>query len=323
MSPGRRPRAGSERENARSMPASMPKERRPVPPPSSANAGRNVFLVHGRDHSARDAVIALLDAFGLNVINWRDAAAHAGGGTPYTGDIVAAGMELADAVVILLTPDDVGHVRSDFAEVTDGPHERHPTGQARLNVVFEAGMAMAGDRDRVVLVEIGQVRKLSDIDGLNVIRMNDDIECRMDLAQRLDSAGLSVDTDGEGWKTAGRFTREPLNAVDLKPVIGRAAPIGVMDQDEAEYRVLSYIAEHFAKPDARRLNTPFAVPDMTWEQVATILRGLAESDPPYVTGIGAGQLGYPVIVTGLTERGRRRLRQASGPPVGPSVGTPH
>ena len=80
-----------------------------------------------------------------------------------------------------------------------------------------------------------------------------------------------------------------------------------MDQDEAEYRVLRYIAEHSAKPDARRLNTPFAVPDMTWEQVATILRGLAESDPPYVTGIGAGHLGRPVVVTGLTERGRRRL----------------
>ena len=42
-------------------------------------------------------------------------------------------------------------------------------------------MAMARDRIRVVLVEIGQVRKMSDIDGLNIIRMHDSIERRKDL----------------------------------------------------------------------------------------------------------------------------------------------
>lgn len=66
---------------------------------SSADRGRRVFLVHGRDHSARDALIALLRAFDLKVIHWRDAVGYAGGGTPYTGDIVAAGMANADAVV--------------------------------------------------------------------------------------------------------------------------------------------------------------------------------------------------------------------------------
>ena len=55
--------------------------------------------MHGRDHSARDALIALLRAFDLKVIHWRDAVGYAGGGTPYTGDIVAAGMANADAVV--------------------------------------------------------------------------------------------------------------------------------------------------------------------------------------------------------------------------------
>jgi hypothetical protein len=162
--------------------------------------------VHGRDHGARDALVALLKAFDLKVINWRDAAEYAGGGTPYTGDIVAAGMAHADAVVVLLTPDDVGYARSHMREPTDGPHEREPTGQARLNVVFEAGMAIARDRSRVVLVEVGQVRKMSDVEGLNTVRMDGSLEHRKDLARRLRSAGLLVDTDSDdSWRTVGNF----------------------------------------------------------------------------------------------------------------------
>ena len=53
-------------------------------PRSSADPGRRVFLVHGRDLWARDALAALLKAFDLKIINWRDAAEYAGGGTPYT-----------------------------------------------------------------------------------------------------------------------------------------------------------------------------------------------------------------------------------------------
>jgi hypothetical protein len=182
-------------------------------PDSSADRGRRVFLVHGRDHGARDALTALLKAFGLRVIPWRDAAAHAGGGTPYTGDIVEAGMAHADAVVVLLTPDDIGYARPHLREADDGPHELEPTGQARLNVVFEAGMAIANDRRRVVLVEVGQVRRMSDVDGLNIVRMDGSLERRRDLARRLESAGLSVDTNNDEWRTAGQFISGRLTSL--------------------------------------------------------------------------------------------------------------
>jgi len=210
-----------------------------MPPGSSADRGRRVFLVHGRDHSARDALITLLKAFDLKVIQWRDAAEYAGGGTPYTGDIVAAGMANADAVVVLLTPDDIGCVRPYLREMTDGPHEWEPTGQARLNVVFEAGMAMARDRDRVVLVEVGQVRKMSDVDGLNVIRMDDSVERRKDLAQRLRSAGLAVDTDSDEWRTAGSFISGRLTSPsDGSEVNRREVVTGVVTGLRSDDRAL-------------------------------------------------------------------------------------
>jgi len=291
------------------MPEDLPAETWPSGPVHSASGRRRVFLVHGRDRSARTALVALLKAFGLEVIDWREASAHAGGGTPYTGDIVAAGMDLADAVVVLLTPDDIACVRPVFREETDGPHELEPTGQARLNVVFEAGMAIARDRDRVVLVEVGQVRRMSDIDGLHIIRMHDSVERRKDLAQRLESAGLAVNASGEEWMTAGRFNRRPLSALDSGAISLNAAPLSVLDQSNAEYHVLRRIVEQFSQPDARPLRTPFAVPGMTWDQIAATLRDLAHSRPPCVTGISVEELDYPAVITGITARGREKARQ--------------
>jgi len=87
-------------------------------------------------------------------------------------------MRLADAVVVLLTQDDVGYVQPRFRLAGDGRHELEPTGQPQLSVVFEAGMAMARDRDKVVLVEVGPVRPMSDTTGLNVVRLGDDAATR-------------------------------------------------------------------------------------------------------------------------------------------------
>jgi hypothetical protein len=122
-------------------------------------------------------------------------------------------MAHADAVVVLLTPDDIGYARPHLREADDGPHELEPTGQARLNVVFEAGMAIANDRRRVVLVEVGQVRRMSDVDGLNIVRMDGSLERRRDLARRLESAGLSVDTNNDEWRTAGQFISGRLTSL--------------------------------------------------------------------------------------------------------------
>lgn len=69
-------------------------------------------------------------------------------------------------------------------------------------------------------------------------------------------------------------------------------------------RVLRHLAEHFAPPAVHRLNTPFDVPGLTFDdRVVPALRRLAEANPPYVTGVEVAQKDYPVVVTGLTERG--------------------
>lgn len=169
---------------------------------------RRVFLVHGRS-AVRHDLARLLKAFGLEVLAWRDAAQAAGkGSTPTTLEVVKAGMATADAVVVLFTPDDIAYLREDLRKSREVETEQRRIGQPRMNVLFEAGMAMAIDQARVVLVEVGEVRPFTDIAGINLIRLTNAQDSRRDLAGGLADAKLEVRLDESpdaAWRTVGSF----------------------------------------------------------------------------------------------------------------------
>ncbi len=80
-------------------------------------------------------------------------------------------------------------------------------------------------------------------------------------------------------------------------------------------RVLRYLAERLSSSASRRVDTPFDVEDLPFERVvAPALRRLAEAQPPYIEGVTAMQANYPVVITGLTERGWSAA-EAAGDPV--------
>ena len=164
-----------------------------------------VFVVHGRNSAVRDAMFSCLRAIGLKPIEWSEAVLATGRPTPYIGDILDAAFSQAQAVVVLLTPDDEARLRPEFVQGDDPPHERDLAGQARPNVLFEAGMAMGRDSGRTVLVEIGVLRPFSDVAGRHVVRFDGSSQRRQELAQRLQSAGCEVNLSGTDWHTVGDF----------------------------------------------------------------------------------------------------------------------
>lgn len=166
---------------------------------------RYVFVVRGRDDAAFGALVALLRALDLRVVTWDDATRGADGGSPHTLEIVRAGIAMSDAVVVLMTPDDLGNVKPQYLQDRDNPREATPSGQARQNVVFEAGWAMALNQKGVVLVRVGDVRPLSDIDGLNYVWLTGDLSSRRALITRLRNCDLDLDDSTDEWRTAGTF----------------------------------------------------------------------------------------------------------------------
>lgn len=167
-----------------------------------------VFVVHGRDRALREAMFSFLRAIGLKPTEWNQAVRATGRPTPYIGDILDVAFAQAQAVVVLLTPDDEVRLRPEIAEAGDPPHEVDFSGQARPNVLFEAGMAMARSPERTVLVEIGVLRPFSDIAGRHVLRFDGSSQRRQELAQRLEVAGCEVNDQGTDWHTAGDFEIE-------------------------------------------------------------------------------------------------------------------
>lgn len=174
-------------------------------PEDHERSGNRVFVVSGRDSAARKAVVALLQALGLTIVEWGHAVAKTGLPNPYVGDVVEAGLRMADAAVVIITPDDLVVLRDDLRQDSDGPHEYEIRGQARPNVIYEAGFADALGRERTVLVEIGNVKSFSDATGRHVVRYDGTAPKRNTLADRLALAGLAIDKTGEDWLEVGEI----------------------------------------------------------------------------------------------------------------------
>jgi predicted nucleotide-binding protein len=169
-----------------------------------AERRRNVFVVFGRNTDARLAMFEFLRSIGLNPIEWNRARALTGEATPYIGTILDAAFRVAQAVVVLFTPDEIVSLRPEYADSMSDP-DLNPASQARPNVLFEAGMAMGRDASRTILVELGRTRGLSDLTGRYVVRMGNAPNQRQELAERLRTAGCNVDLTGSDWYQSGRF----------------------------------------------------------------------------------------------------------------------
>lgn len=169
----------------------------------------NVFVVHGRNLEARDSLFRFLRSIGLRPLEWSQAIQMTGKASPFIGEILDVAFSKAKAVVVLLTPDDVAQLKEQFRSPHDPPYEAQLTGQARPNVLFEAGMAIGRDPERTIIVELGTLRPFSDIAGRHTIRLSNSSKARQEVAQRLETAGCPVDLTGRDWHTEGDFSIKP------------------------------------------------------------------------------------------------------------------
>lgn len=175
-----------------------------------------VFVVHGRNSEARDAIFQFLRSIGLKPIEWSQAIRATGKVAPYIGEVLDAAFSTAQAVVVLMTPDDFAFLREELRGKKEPLHETQLTPQARPNVLFEAGMAMGRHPDRTVLIELGELRPFSDVAGRHTVRINNSTEKRQDLADRLEIAGCQVDLSGRDWHSAGDFDEIEKGFTTLK-----------------------------------------------------------------------------------------------------------
>lgn len=142
--------------------------------------GNRIFIVHGRDEAAKEAVARFIARLQLEPIILHE--------QPNAGRTIIEKLEGhldVDFAVVLLTPDDLGAL----ATVPDKFLPR-----ARQNVVLELGLFLAAlGRSRVCALHKGDVELPSDYDGVIYIPMDDAGGWRLLLAREINQAGLTID----------------------------------------------------------------------------------------------------------------------------------
>ncbi len=165
----------------------------------------SLFVVHGRDTKLNEDMFSFLRAIGLNPIEWNQAVKQARGANPNVTDIVKNALKSVQGVIVMFSPDEESRLKTHLRNSKDS---RALEGQARPNVIFEAGIALGAHYEKTLLIEVGDVRKISDIAGMHILHLSNSAASRKELAQRLkDKLKFKVDISGNSWLTVGDFKR--------------------------------------------------------------------------------------------------------------------
>ena len=141
-----------------------------------------VFVVHGHDHGAKEAVARFLEKLGLEPVILHE--------KPNAGrTVIEKFSDHADVhfAVVLLTGDDEGRARGTTAE---------PRLRARQNVILELGYFLGRlGRSRVCALYEANVEVPSDYSGVLFVELNSTDRWRFDLVRELLAAGFRVDAN--------------------------------------------------------------------------------------------------------------------------------
>jgi predicted nucleotide-binding protein len=145
---------------------------------------RKVFIVHGHDEAAREAVARFLEKIGFEVVILHE---QVNRGRTIIEKFEASGD--VGFVVVLLTPDDEGGKVGATAQK-----------RARQNVILEWGYFIGRlGRSRVCALKKGDVELPSDILGIVWETFDEHDAWKRKLAKELEGAGFQID-----WQKAGR-----------------------------------------------------------------------------------------------------------------------
>ncbi len=167
-----------------------------------ALSSKKVYVIHGRNLKAFDELASFLTSLRLDPIEWETAIKLTQKPSPYIGEVIDAAFDFAQAIIVLLTPDEKVELKAEFCKSGENPY----TEQARANVIFEAGAAVSKYPQQTIFVQMGVQNIWSDIQGIHIIKISNSINDRLNFISRLEIAGCPINiTDSKLWHTQGNL----------------------------------------------------------------------------------------------------------------------
>ena len=140
-------------------------------------------------------------------------------GRSFIGDVLDKAFEQVQALVVLFFPDDEVKLKDQFLKKSEVLSEGRYKGQARPNVIFEAGVAMGRHPVKTIMVQVGDIKSFSDIAGRHMVHLDDTYASRNDFALRLSRLCKVVDTTGTQWPKVGTFIPTASVATPTRSVV--------------------------------------------------------------------------------------------------------
>jgi len=169
---------------------------------------KKVYVVHGHNHALRDSMYAFLQALGLQPIEKEVAVDWTGEASPFVSRIIDVAFENAQAIVVLLTGENKTRLREKFWDEHDKNDEKVFRSQPSQDQIFEAGYAFGKAPQRTILVQIGDVKLFTDIEGRHIPNFTGNASDRHALKNQLKRAGCKVEDIGISWLSAGNFQND-------------------------------------------------------------------------------------------------------------------
>ncbi len=141
-----------------------------------------VFVVYGHNRDTLSKLELTLRQIGAEPLIFNQLPTS---GSQTIIEILEENIPKADAIVVLLTPDDEGRKRNSDAKLEP---------RARQNTLIEAGYAVISQRKKSILISLGGVKIPTDFDGIYKVedlQWSDTVAFH--VAKRLQNMGLKVD----------------------------------------------------------------------------------------------------------------------------------
>jgi hypothetical protein len=161
---------------------------------------REVVVIHGRGTARTAFFFEMLRRLNLRPLAFDELLARSGATSPSVRAVVRLAFARAQAVIVLLTGDDLTTLRGDPREIMERTGGIAPAPQPHLRVIFEAGVAIALQQTRTIIVEVPPLGGLLDLADLPVVRFaSGGAEERTQLVRRLRAAGCELETTRNQW----------------------------------------------------------------------------------------------------------------------------
>lgn len=198
--------------------------------PGSLPFKNKVLIIPGSNNKLKKSICNFLLSLGLQAVDLVEASHLTGIPEQDNIDVITSIFSHCQAVVILLTNDK----HDNSLPEKDKEAELKVLPQAELNALFISGVSAGISSKRTIVIGFGNMEPFCGIPGLPIISLDNSLEKRRGLMDRIKLAGCDVKARGKAWHISGDFD------MDLQPVFPekQLSPLAAANNSIIEPQIL-------------------------------------------------------------------------------------